>query len=64
MKVGSVLEKDGNIYLVKEIHACGRVVANLCGQDRDGMFLVPGITMYINAKDISEYKVIGEAEAV
>lgn len=64
MKVGSVLEKDGNIYLVKEIHDCGRVIANLCGQDSRGMFLVPGITMYINAKDVDEYKVIGEAEAV
>ena len=62
MKVGSVLECNGNIYLVKEIHECGRVVANLCGRDRQELFVVPGMNIYINPSNLDEYKVIGEAE--
>ena len=62
MKVGSVLECNGNIYLVKEIQECGRVVAHLCGRDRQGLFVVPGMNIYIDPSNIDEYKVIGEAE--
>ena len=64
MKVGSVLECRGNIYLVKEIHECGTVVAGLCGRDGEEFFVVPGVNLYIGSNNIDEYKVIGKAEAI
>lgn len=62
MKAGTVLECNGNIYLVKEVHADGHVVANICVKEGQELFVVPGMTMHISCYSIEDYKIIGEAE--
>lgn len=62
MKAGTVLECNGNIYLVKEVHVDGHVVANICVKEGQELFVVPGMTMHISCHTIGDYKIIGEAE--
>ena len=54
MKAGTVLECNGNIYLVKEVHVDGHVVANICAKEGQELFVVPGMTMHISCHTIGD----------
>ena len=64
VKVGTVLERDESIYLVKEVKEDGAVAAQLCGGTPKGFSPIPGVTMYLSKDSVNECTKLGEAEEV
>ena len=64
MKIGSVLKYNDAIYIVTNIRENGEIVLQLCGEDEVGLFVVPGVTLYVNSTKLKNCTILGEMEVI